>query len=63
MKSPFCFVVNPVNNKRYDNVKKIGDIDFIVSSTKEDHTVSNRFAKVLETPINYNGPVRLETPY
>tara|TARA_R100000655_G_scaffold108427_7_gene160346 strand:- start:969 stop:1532 length:564 start_codon:yes stop_codon:yes gene_type:complete len=58
MKSPFCFVVNPLNNKRYDNVKKIGDVDFIISSTKEDHTVSNRFAKVVSTPINYKGPIK-----
>lgn len=50
-------MVNPLNNQRYDNVKKIGDVNFIISSTKEDHTVSNRFAKVVSTPINYNGPI------
>lgn len=58
MQSPFCFVVNPLNNKRYDNIKKIGDIDFIISSTKEDHTISNRFAKVIATPIKYNGSIK-----
>ena len=42
MKSPFGFIVTPVNDTRYDNVKKIGEVDFITSSSKEDHTVSNR---------------------
>ena len=54
MKSPFGFIVTPVKNTRYDNVK-IGDVDFITSSSKEDHTVSNRFANVVATPINYDG--------
>lgn len=58
MKSPFCFLVNPVNNQRYDNVKKISDVEFIISSTKEDHTISNRFAKVISNPINYKGPIK-----
>ncbi len=57
MKSPFCFVVTPLHNKRYDNVKRLDNSSLILSSTKEDHTVSNRFAKVVSTPINYSGPV------
>jgi len=58
MKSPFYFIVKPYNGKRYDNTKRIGDIDFIVSSSKEDHTVSNRYAIVQETPINYTGEIQ-----
>ena len=58
MKSPFYFSVKPYNGKRYDNTKRIGDIDFIVSSSKEDHTVSNRYASVQETPINYTGEIQ-----
>jgi hypothetical protein len=57
MKSPFCFIVKPVNGKRYDNTKKIGGIDFIVSTSEEDHKFSNRYAEVVELPINYIGPV------
>ena len=30
---------------------------FITSVSEEDHTASNRFATVVETPINYNGPI------
>ena len=58
MKSPFYFIVKAYNGKRYDNTKRIGDIDFIVSSSKEDHTVSNRYAIVQETPINYTGEIK-----
>ena len=59
MKSPFYFIVKPYNGKRYDNTKKIGNIDFIISSSKEDHTVSNRYAIVQETPINYEGEIKV----
>lgn len=58
MKSPYSFIVKPVNDRRYDNVKKISGIDFITSTSQEDHTVSNRFAKVVSTPIAYPGPVK-----
>ena len=57
MKSPHYFIIKPLNDRRYDNVKNIGGIDLITSVSQEDHTVSNRFAEVIETPINYNGPV------
>ena len=35
MKSPFYFIVKAYNGKRYDNTKKLEDIDFIVSSSKK----------------------------
>jgi hypothetical protein len=57
MRSPFHFIVEPVGGSRYDNVKSIGGIDFITSSSKEDHKASNRYAKVLATPIGYTGDV------
>src|SRR5210317_1041750 len=58
MKSPFYFIVEPFGGRRYDNVKKVGDIDFITSTSQEDHTVSNRYAKVIECPSGYNGPIK-----
>lgn len=58
MKSPFYFIVEPVDGRRYDNVKKIGDIDFITSTSQEDHTASNRKAKVIECPSGYEGPIK-----
>jgi len=60
MKSPFQFIVKPLNGKRYDNTKKISGIDFITSTSQEDHHFSNRYAKVLATPIGYNGPIKKE---
>lgn len=58
MKSPYSFIVTPVNDRRYDNLKQIGDIEFITSVSEEDHTASNRFATVVELPINYQGPIK-----
>jgi len=57
MKSPTNFIVRPLNGRRYDNIKKIGDIDLITSTSQEDHKVSNRYAEVVSTPINYNGEI------
>ena len=57
MRSPDCFIVTPKDNRRYDNKKEIGGMEFITSVSEEDHTASNRFATVIELPINYEGPV------
>ena len=59
MQSPFSFIVRPVNGTRYDNVKKIGDLDFLISVSKEDHKAANRYAQVVSTPINYSGDVNI----
>ena len=58
MRSPYQFIVKPAKGKRYDNTKEIGDVDFIISSSQEDHKVSNRFAEVVSTPIQYTGPIK-----
>jgi len=57
MKSPFNFIVKPKDGRRYNNIKDIGGIDFITSTSQEDHTVSNRYAEVVATPINYDGEI------
>jgi len=59
MKSPYNFIVKPLYKKRYNNTKDIGEVEFITSVSQEDHTSSNRFAEVIETPINYKGPVQV----
>jgi hypothetical protein len=58
MRSPFYFIAKPVNGKRYDNTKEIGGVDFIVSTSEEDHRFSNRFAEVVELPLDYTGPIQ-----
>jgi len=57
MKSPFCFMARPLKGKRYDNTKDIGGVEFIVSTSEEDHKFSNRYAEVVETPLGYSGPI------
>ena len=58
MQSPFYFIVKPLKGRRYDNIKNIGDVDFITSVSKEDHKTSNRYAKVVSTPLNYKGEIK-----
>ena len=53
MQSPHSFIVEPLKGKRYDNTKKLGEVDFIVSTSQEDHKFSNRFARVNSLPLNY----------
>jgi len=57
MRSPFQFIVKPKGGRTYDNIRSYGDKDFIISSSQEDHTVTNRFATVVSTPINYGGEI------
>jgi hypothetical protein len=58
MKSPYKFIVEPIGGKRYDNVKKVGDSELIISSDIEDFRSAQRIAVVKATPINYNGPIK-----
>jgi hypothetical protein len=57
MRSPFDFIVKPLQGKRYANTKDISDKEIIVSTSEEDHKFSNRFAEVVSTPLFYNGPI------
>jgi len=58
MKSPYCFIVKPRNNVRYDNVSSYGDGTLITSVSQEDHHATNRHAIVLSAPLNYDGPIK-----
>lgn len=57
MKSPFYFIAKPINGKRYDNTKDLAGVEFIVSTSEEDHKFSNRYAEVVELPLGYTGPI------
>lgn len=59
MKSPFYFIVRPVNGKRYDNTKDMEGTEFILSTSEEDHKFSNRYAEVIELPVGYTGPISI----
>lgn len=58
MKSPYSFIIRPVGQRRYDNIRKFGDTEFYISTSQEDHKTSNRFAEVIGVPIYYNGPIK-----
>lgn len=57
MRSPYCFIIEPVDSRRYSNSKKIDGHELILSSSKEDHTTTNRSAVVIATPMYYAGPI------
>ena len=59
MQSPHYFIVKPLKGKRYDNTKSYGDKELIISVSEEDHTVANRFAKVINLPIGYTGDISI----
>ena len=58
MKAPYCFIIKPIDGRRYDNIRTYGNSEFIISASQEDYTVSNRFGEVVSIPIYYNGPVK-----
>ena len=60
MRSPKEFIVKPLKGKRYDNTKKIGDVDLILSTSEEDHKFSNRQGIVQALPLGYTGPIFLK---
>tara|TARA_R100000742_G_C4278454_1_gene101295 strand:+ start:776 stop:1339 length:564 start_codon:yes stop_codon:yes gene_type:complete len=59
MQSPFSFIVKPFNNRRYDNIKSYGEVDFITSTSEEDFKSSNRYAQVVALPLNYSGDIQV----
>ena len=58
MKSPHYFIIEPFEGKRYDNVRKYGECEFIISSSLEDHRITQRVGIVIDVPIFYDGPVK-----
>lgn len=57
MRSPFYFIVKPLNGKRYNNFKDLAGIDFLTSTSEENHLASNREAVVVSTPLHYSGDI------
>ena len=58
-KSLFEFIVRPIGSKRYSNTKSISGMDFVVSTSEEDHKFVNREGEVLSTPLDYDGNIRV----
>ena len=57
MQSPDRFIVKPVKERRYNNTKEIGGLEFITSTSEEDFKFSNREAEVISVPLNYKGEI------
>jgi hypothetical protein len=51
------FIVRPKEGKRYDNVKEISGVEINISSTNEDHRVTQRVGIVESLPIKYKGDI------
>jgi len=58
MRAPYNFIVEPLEGKRYNNTKKVAGIDLVTSTSEENHFAANRYAKVVATPIYYNGKIK-----
>ena len=59
MQSIVDFIITPVKNRRYNNTKSIGDVEVITSTSQEDFRFSNREGKVVNTPKNYKGDIKI----
>lgn len=51
MRSLYAFIIEP-KNQRYDNAKKVDDVELILNTEIQDHKFVSRIGVVLETPIN-----------
>jgi len=59
MRSPFYFIVKPLDNKRYTNTKKIEGMEFITSTSEENYKASNRQGVVVSVPLGYDGQIKV----
>jgi len=59
MKTVYDFLVSPVDDNRYDNVKKVGDKNLILNTEIYNHQHVNREAVVNSIPAAYNTPIKV----
>ena len=59
MRSPFYFIVKPLDDKRYTNTKNIEGMDFITSTSEENYKASNRQGVVVAVPLGYDGSIKV----
>jgi len=57
MKSVYDFIVKPVGD-RYNNTKKVGDVNLVLNTKIESWKFVNRFAEVVETPLAISTPIK-----
>jgi len=59
MRSPFYFIVKPLDNKRYTNTKNVEGMEFITSTSEENYKASNRQGVVVSVPLGYDGQIKV----
>ena len=59
MNTVYDFLISPVNNKRYNNVKKICDKELIINTEIFNHQYVNREAIVKAIPLAFKTPIEL----
>ena len=57
MKSLYQFIVKP-KKERYDNIRKVGDNQFIINSNIEDHRFVSKKAVVVSTPAAFDTDIK-----
>lgn len=58
MRSPYRFIVSPHNDTLYANEVKGKKGSLILSTSIENHSVTNRIAKVISIPSYYSGEIK-----
>jgi len=58
MKSVYDFIVKPING-RYNNVKKVGDVDLIVNTRIEEYKSISKVAEVVALPMSIKTDIKV----
>lgn len=56
MQSPHFFIAKPIDGKRYDN---IGAGGIVLSTSIEDHKVTQRHCEIIALPMSYKGGAKV----
>lgn len=58
MRTPFQFVISPINNEQYINTIKSGNSELVINTSIEDAQDVQRIGEVISCPFNYKGVIR-----
>ena len=58
MNSIYHFIIKPLD-KRYENIKSVGDKELIINSSIENHIFVSKKAVVVSTPAAYKTKIKV----
>lgn len=58
MKSPFKFIISPIDNQQYINTMKFGNSELVVNTSIEEAEDVQRVGVVISCPFGYNGVIQ-----